>query len=1175
MGASRDEMAGALEASLRGATHASVARGEVAPGHPRVVFVFSGQGSQWPGMGRTLLQEEPVFRGVVEACDALLKAHAGWSLLDALSAPEATSRLQETQVAQAALFAVQVALAELWSSWGITADAVIGHSVGLAAAHVAGALGLEEAVRIVHHRGRLMQRATGLGKMAAVQASPEQAARALEGYEGRLSIAAVNDPGSVVLSGDAAALGEVVAELRRARVECRELPVNYAFHSPQMEPFRGELASALGDIALRRTDRVMVSTVTGEVIGGEALDASYWARNLREPVLLARALDSAMTAGHQLFLEVGPHPVLSASVQRCLSARGVDGLVAPTLRRGRDERRCLLESLGALYTRGCSVEWARMYPTGGRCVSLPGYPWQRKRYWLEAPGDARRREAPGAPPPALPSLLRSADAAAFAAQLGLSATLSAEELGVVGRVLDALRAKVDQEPAEAEIQPWLHELAWKPQSLPPRPRPSTPGHWVALVDEGGTGDRLADALEAAGAICSRLRLGSAARRVAEQAWTCDPAPESLAAWWAERAAERGPVRGVVHLWSLGGASQGDDTLDAALARGVESAPALLRAAMQAARGERPRLWFVTRGAVSVGAGDPVTAPAQAALWGLGRTLALEHPEVWGGLVDLSSSPGEHDVPALLAQVLTPDGEDHVALRPSGRFVERLVRCSGSPAGAPAWSTSGTVLITGGLGALGRHVARWAAQLGARHIVVTSRRGATGDDRDFIASLESIGAPLTVAQADVADAAAMAAVLADIDARLPPLSAVFHLAGVPDETPLSALDSAVLRRVLSPKVHGTSVLDALTRDRPLDAFVCFTSIVSVWGAVRQASYAAANAFQDALVRERRAAGASAVAVSFGPWRGGGMATGAIPSFEERGVRAFGPEQALAALSFCLTAGAAQVVVADVDWARFCSVIESSGPRPLLSEMPRAEGPAPGAAAPALLDELAAAPPRERRRTLQRWIQASVAETLGFAEVDEVSPTRGFFDLGMDSLMAAKLCQRLGRALGRTLSSSVTFNHPNRRDDRLPARGAVAEPAGRRRASGGRGARGRGRRGRRGVERRRRARRGRRRADRDRGDGVPLAGRRGDPGGVLAAARAAGRRRGADPGGPLGRRGVLRPRSGRGRQDVRPGGRLPGRGAGSVRRALLRDRAARGGPPRSAAPAAARGHLGGHG
>ncbi|WP_438004842.1 SDR family NAD(P)-dependent oxidoreductase [Sorangium sp. So ce321] len=1025
VGCSQEEMAGALDDLARGGVARSAAQGEAPPGQrPTVALVFSGQGSQWPGMGRALLRQEPVFRGVVEACDRLLAALAGWSLLEELDAPEASSRLQETQVAQAALFAVQVALAALLGSWGIAADAVIGHSVGeIAAAHVAGAISLEEAVRIVHHRGRLMQRATGLGKMVSVETSPEQAARALDGYEGRLSIAAVNDPGSVVLSGDAAALGEVVEELRRGRVHCRELPVNYAFHSPQMEPFRGELTSALGEIALRRADKLMVSTVTGAGIGGEELDASYWARNLREPVLLARALDSAVTAGHHIFLEVGPHPVLSANVQRCLSARRVDGVVAPTLRRGRDERRCLLESLGALYTRGCQVDWARMYPTGGRCVPLPGYPWQRKRYWLEAPGDTGRREAPAAPLPALPSLLRSADAAAFAAQLGLSAALSAEELGVVGRVLDALRATVDQERAAAEIQPWLHQLSWKPQPLPLRPRSSTPGHWVALVDEGGTGDRLADALEAAGGACSRLRLGSAVRRVAEHTWTSDPTPESLAAWWAERAAERGPVRGVVHLWSLGGAPQGEDTLDAALARGVESAPALLRAILQTERGHRPRLWLVTRGAVSVGAGDPVMAPAQAALWGLGRTLSLEHPEVWGGLVDLPSSPGEQDVPALLAQVLSPEAEDHVALRPSGRFVERLVRCSGPPAGAQAWSTSGTALITGGLGALGRHVARWVAQRGARHLVLTSRKKVSGDDRAFIASLESLGASVTVAQADVADAEAMAAVLADIDARLPPLCAVFHLAGVSDRTPLAALDRAGLRRVLSPKVHGTSVLDALTRDRPLDAFVCFSSIASVWGSARQASYAAANAFQDALVRARRAAGAPAVAVSFGPWRGGGMATGAIASLEERGVRAFGPEQAMAALSFCLTAGAAQVVVADVDWPRFCSVVESSGPRPLLSEMPHAAEPAPGAAEPALLDELAAAPPRERRRMLQRWIQASVAETLGFAEADEVSPTRGFFDLGMDSLMAVELCKRLGRGLGLPLSSSVMFNHPN--------------------------------------------------------------------------------------------------------------------------------------------------------
>ncbi|XXT16878.1 SDR family NAD(P)-dependent oxidoreductase [Sorangium sp. So ce429] len=1028
--ASRDEMAGALEASLGGATRAGVARGEAPPGpRPRLVFVFSGQGSQWPGMGWTLLQEEPVFRGVVEACDALLEAHAGWSLLDALRAPEATSRLQETQVAQAALFAVQVALAELFSSWGITADAVIGHSVGeLAAAHVAGALGLEEAVRIVHHRGRLMQRATGLGKMASVQAPVEQAARALEGYEGRLAIAAVNDPGSVVLSGDAQALAEVVEALRRGHVHCRELPVSYAFHSPQMEPFRGELLSALGTVAPRRAARLMVSTVTGEGVGGEELDASYWARNLREPVQLAGAVDHACAAGHRVFVEVGPHPVLSASVQRCLSERGLDGLVTPTLRRGRDGRRCMLEAVGALHAHGYPVDWARLYPTGGRSTSLPAYPWQRKRYWLEAPGDARRREQAGtssAPPAALLSALSTADAAAFAAQLGLPAAPSADELRLIGRLLDALRAKAAEEREGAEIQPWLHELGWRsaPPASPPAP-PSGPGHWVVLVDEGGIGDRLADALEASGATCSRLRLGTAVRRLAEHVWTSDPTPESLGAWWSARAAERGAARGVIHLWSLNGAPREGDALGAALERGVESALALLQAALTTPRQERPRAWFVTRGAVSVGSGDPVTAPAQAPLWGLCRTLSLEHPEVWGGIVDLPPAPDASAVPALLAQVLGADPEDHVALRPSGRFVQRLVRsASGAQAAAKPWSTSGTALVTGGLGALGRRVARWLLQRGARHLVLASRRAASADDRAFVASLEALGASVTVAQADAADAEAMAAVLADIDARLPPLSAVFHLAGVSDHTPLAGLDVARLRRVMAPKVQGTSVLDALTRGRPLDAFVCFSSIAAVWGAARQAAYAAANAFQDALVRARRAAGAAAVSVSFGPWRDGGMATDVLAPLEARGVRALGPEAAIAALSRILGGTAEQVVVADVDWPRFRAVYESSGERPLLSDMPRAPEAATSAVERALLDELTAAPARERRRMLARWLQTEVARTLGFGEPDEVSPTRGFFELGVDSLMAVELCGSLKRAFGLPLSPSVTFNHPN--------------------------------------------------------------------------------------------------------------------------------------------------------
>ncbi|HEX6828088.1 MAG TPA: polyketide synthase dehydratase domain-containing protein, partial [Burkholderiales bacterium] len=288
---------------------------------------------------------------------------------------------------------------------------------------MAGALSLEEAVRLVCCRGQVMQKATGLGKMAAVALSAEEAAQALRGYEGRLAIAAVNDPGSVVLSGDSRALAEVMEGLQQRGVHCRMLRVDYAFHSPQMAPFQAELRNALGRIEVRRAAHSMYSTVTGARVEGEALDTGYWARNLREPVQLAGALGAAIRDGYRLFVEVGPHPVLTSNVQECLQASPEEGHVLPTLRRGQEERPCLLQALGGLYAHGAAVEWTRLYPQGGRVVSLPTYPWQRQRYWVEAKG--RGRVAEGSVDSGHPLLGMQVPAAGagavFEAELGVEA----------------------------------------------------------------------------------------------------------------------------------------------------------------------------------------------------------------------------------------------------------------------------------------------------------------------------------------------------------------------------------------------------------------------------------------------------------------------------------------------------------------------------------------------------------------------------------------------------------------------------------------------------------------------------------------------------------------------------------------------------------------------------------
>jgi acyl transferase domain-containing protein/thioesterase domain-containing protein len=396
VGSSRSELVASLQAFVNGEAHPGAVHGKTEPGaRQKVIFVFSGQGSQWVGMGRELLAQDAGFRASIEACDALVQERAGWSLLAQLAAPEEASRLHETEVAQPAIFAVQVAVAALLRRWGVTPSAVVGHSVGeIAAAHVAGALSLEDAVRLVVTRGRIMQRAAGLGKMATVALSAEEATRVIEAAGDRLAVAAINDPRSVVLAGEADALAVVLARLQRDRVPCRLLRVDHAFHSPQTAPFQRELERALTGLAPRRAALAMYSTVTGARIAGEALDAAYWAKNIREPVLFSRAVDAAIADGHQLYIEIGPHPTLSANVEQNLLERRADGHAVFSLQRGREERRCMLRSLGALYAHGHAVEWKHVYPAGGRCVSLPAYPWQRERYWAAGSDQAAPRARP-------------------------------------------------------------------------------------------------------------------------------------------------------------------------------------------------------------------------------------------------------------------------------------------------------------------------------------------------------------------------------------------------------------------------------------------------------------------------------------------------------------------------------------------------------------------------------------------------------------------------------------------------------------------------------------------------------------------------------------------------------------------------------------------------------------
>ncbi|MET0647982.1 MAG: SDR family NAD(P)-dependent oxidoreductase, partial [Pyrinomonadaceae bacterium] len=371
----------ALDAFLAGDEHHALSVGHAdRSARDRLVFVFSGQGSQWRGMGRRLLDQEPVFRASIVASDVAIRTHARWSLLDELH--DESDTVRRIDIIQPSIFAVQVALAALWRSWGVEPEAVVGQSMGeVAAAHVAGALSLEDAAKIICRRSRLLRRQSGAGSMAAVELSLEETRDALAGYEGRLSVAVSSSPAATVVSGETAALEELLATLERRGVFCRRIKVDIASHSPHMEPLREELLRELAEVEPLTPAMPFYSTVTGGRSRDVRFDAAYWWRNLREPVLFWGAVERLLEDGYQTFVEVSPHPIVLGSIQQGLYARGRTAALLPSLRREEDERAVLLGSLGSLYASGQRVNWSALFPRGGRCVNLPTYPWRRERFW--------------------------------------------------------------------------------------------------------------------------------------------------------------------------------------------------------------------------------------------------------------------------------------------------------------------------------------------------------------------------------------------------------------------------------------------------------------------------------------------------------------------------------------------------------------------------------------------------------------------------------------------------------------------------------------------------------------------------------------------------------------------------------------------------------------------------
>jgi acyl transferase domain-containing protein/acyl carrier protein len=909
---------------------------------PGTVFVYSGRGSQWAGMGRQLLADEPAFAEAVAELEPVFVEQAGFSLHDVLANGKELIGIEQIQLG---LIGMQLTLTALWRSYGVHPDVVIGHSMGeVAAAVVAGALTPAEGLRVTATRSRLMAPLSGQGGMAMLGLDVA-ATEALIAEYPQVTLGIYNSPRQTVIAGPTDQIDELIARLRGQNRFASRVNIEVAPHNPAMDALQPAMRAELADLVPQVPTIPIISTTYEDLDRRASFDAEHWATNMRNPVRFQQAITAAGT-DHHTFIEISAHPLLTQAISETLHSaqHGSKYTSVGSLQRNSDDTIAFRTSLNTVRTTHPPQTPHPPEPH----TQIPTTPWHHTRHWLDTTAIARQ------------------------ASESFKNNGSAQPTGTGGPLDD-----------------WSYQLSW---SAMPLPGPGLTAaaesrRWLVIGDQQLATQLGADTLAA------------------------DAGP-------AELAASLGDVDHVLYAPGVDG-----DSFDVGLSYQLFDQVRRL-AAVMADGTSSAKLVMVTRNAQPVAEGDRAN-PAHGLLWGLGRTLALEHPEIFGAIVDFDASvPAQVVARHLLEEVDNSDGEDQVVYRRGARHVARLQRRM-LPTESPVTLDADTSqLVIGATGNIGPHLIRQLAQMGAKTIVAVSRNPGSRL-HELTQSLAEVGTSLVTVAADATDEAAMSALFDRFGNDLPPLQGIYLAAFAGQPVLLSEMTDEDVRAMFAPKLDAAALLHRLsmgTSATSLRHFVLFSSISGLTGSRWLAHYTATSGYLDAMAYARRVMGVPATTVNWGLWKSLADTDESSQVSVGSGLLPMDDEIAIGALPYVMSpAAGVHSVVVEADWPLLADTYRARGSLHIVDDLL----PAPGETT--LADSefriaLRDCEPERRHTLLFDQVAKVAAKAMGLPPAESLDPSTGFFQLGMDSLMSAMLRRSLSEDLAEPLPVSVIFDYP---------------------------------------------------------------------------------------------------------------------------------------------------------